>query len=136
MIERIDLVLRDVQAWELSADIWTLSGLMHELPLESGRRAEILLALQRAIDVADPDDLPGTVAEARAELADVLSRPASASAHRTVAVGPRPHRQRLVVADPGDDPQVRADVLQRRRSSPTPTRPSSSRAPRPSSTPG
>ncbi len=87
VIERIDLVLRDVQAWELMADIWTLSGLMHELPIESGRRAEILLALQRAIDVADPDDLPGTVAEARAELTEVLSRPASASAHRTVAVG-------------------------------------------------
>jgi alpha-mannosidase len=87
VIERIDLVLRDVQAWELMADIWTLSGLMHELPLESGRRAEILLALQRAIDVADPDDLPGTVAQARAELTEVLSRPASASAHRTVAVG-------------------------------------------------
>ncbi len=87
VIERVDLVLRDVQAWELLADVWTLSGLMHELPLESGRRAEILLALQRAIDAADPDDMAGTVESARAELTEVLSRPASASAHRTVAVG-------------------------------------------------
>jgi alpha-mannosidase len=45
------------------------------------------MALQRAIDAADPDDLPGTVAAARAELAGVSSQPASASAHRTVAVG-------------------------------------------------
>ena len=87
VIERIDLVLRDVEAWELNADIWTLSGLLHELPITSGRRADILLALQRAIDVADPDDFPGTVEAARAELADVLSRPAYASAHKTVAVG-------------------------------------------------
>ncbi len=87
VIEKIDLVLRDVEAWELNADIWTLAGLMHELPISSGRRADILLALQRAIDVADPDDLPGTVADARAELTEVLSRPATASAHQTVAVG-------------------------------------------------
>jgi alpha-mannosidase len=86
-IGRVDLVLRDLLAWELQADIWTLEGLMRELPTTSGRRAEILLALQRAIDLADPDDLPGTLPAARAELADVLSRPASASAHRTVGVG-------------------------------------------------
>ena len=87
LLRQLELVLRDVQVGELAADIVTLSGLMHELPLSSSRRAEILVALQRAVDVADPDDLAGTAEEARNELADVLSRPASASAHRVVAVG-------------------------------------------------
>ena len=87
VLQQLELVLRDVQVSELAADIVTLSGLMHELPLSSSRRAEILVALQRAVDVADPDDLAGTAADARRELADVLSRPASASAHRVVAVG-------------------------------------------------
>ena len=87
VLRQLELVLRDVQVSELGADIVTLSGLMHELPLSSSRRAEILVALQRAVDVADPDDPAGTAAEARSQLADVLSRPASASAHRVVAVG-------------------------------------------------
>jgi alpha-mannosidase len=87
LIKELDLALRDLQAWELRADIWSLSGLMAELPQESSWRAEILHALQRAIDVADPDDLGNTVSAARAKLVSVLSRPASASAHRVVAVG-------------------------------------------------
>ncbi len=86
-LRRLELVLRDVAVTELQADLFTLGGLMAELPLGSSRRAEILAALQRAVDTADPDDLAGTAAQARAELADVLSRPASASAHRVVAVG-------------------------------------------------
>ncbi len=87
VIKTLDLVLRDVEVWDLRADIWTLSGLMAELPLASSRRAEILFALQRAVDVADPDDMAGTAAAARAELREVLRRPAAASAHRAVAVG-------------------------------------------------
>ncbi len=86
-LHQLELVLRDVAVWELRADIWTLTGLMNELPLGSSRRAEILMALQRAVDIADPDDLAGTAADARTELADVLARPASASAHRVVGVG-------------------------------------------------
>ncbi|CAA9335606.1 MAG: GH38, partial [uncultured Friedmanniella sp.] len=86
-LAQLELVLRDVAVWELQADLFTLGGLMAELPLASSRRAEILMALQRAVDVADPDDLAGTAPDARAELADVLSRPAAASAHRVAAVG-------------------------------------------------
>ena len=86
-LRRLELVLRDVAVWELQADIFTLGGLMAELPLGSSRRAEILMALQRAVDTADPDDPAGTAADARAELADALGRPASASAHRVVAIG-------------------------------------------------
>lgn len=86
-LNQLELVLRDVAVWELQADLFTLGGLMAELPTTSPRRAEILMALQRAVDVADPDDLAGTAPDARAELADVLSRPAAASAHRVAAVG-------------------------------------------------
>ncbi|MFZ1117896.1 MAG: alpha-mannosidase, partial [Propionibacteriaceae bacterium] len=87
VIKKLDLALKNVRVWELRADIWTLSGLMHELPMDSSRRAEILFALQRAIDVTDPDDVAGTAVAARQELTEALSRPASASAHRIVAVG-------------------------------------------------
>ena len=87
VIKKLALGLRDIAVWELRADIWTLAGLMNELPVSSSWRAEILVALQRAIDVADPDDIAGTAAAARAELAEALAQPASASAHRVVAVG-------------------------------------------------
>ncbi|WP_346960607.1 glycoside hydrolase family 38 C-terminal domain-containing protein [uncultured Arthrobacter sp.] len=73
--------------WELSQDIGTLSGLMHELPMELPRRHEILRALERMLDVMDPDDVPGTAAAGRAALAEVLARPAYASAHQLVATG-------------------------------------------------
>jgi alpha-mannosidase len=73
--------------WELHQDIWTLRGLMHELPMELPRRHEILRALEHMLDVVDPDDVPGTAAGGRAALAGVLARPAYASAHQLVATG-------------------------------------------------
>ena len=53
VIKKLALALKNVEVWELRADIGTLSGLMHELPIDSSRRAEILFALQRAIDATD-----------------------------------------------------------------------------------
>ena len=73
--------------WELQQDIWTLAGLMHELPMEQPRRHEILRALERMMDAMDPDDIAGTAAAGRRVLAAVLSRPAYASAHQLVATG-------------------------------------------------
>lgn len=73
--------------WELQQDIWTLSGLMHELPMEQPRRHEILRALERMMDAMDPDNVAGTAAVGRQALAEVLSRPAYASAHQLVATG-------------------------------------------------
>ncbi|MET4589591.1 glycoside hydrolase family 38 C-terminal domain-containing protein [Arthrobacter sp. 754] len=73
--------------WELQQDIRTIAGLMHELPTELPRRHEILRALERMMDLMDPDDVAGTAAAGRAALAEVLSRPAYASAHRLVATG-------------------------------------------------
>jgi len=83
----VDVALLDRPVWELLADVRTLDGLAAQLPTELSRRAEVLRALDRAVDALDPDDVPGTAAAARAELAGVLAAPASASAHRVHAVG-------------------------------------------------
>ncbi|HKU35877.1 MAG TPA: glycoside hydrolase family 38 C-terminal domain-containing protein [Paenarthrobacter sp.] len=84
---RIAIAELNETVWELNQDVWTLTGLMHELPMELPRRHEILRALERMLDVMDPDDIPGTAAEGRAVLAEVLKRPAYASAHELVATG-------------------------------------------------
>lgn len=73
--------------WELQQDVWTLAGLMEQLPLELPRRHEILRALERMMDVMDPDEVAGTAAAGRDALAEVLARPAYASAHQLVATG-------------------------------------------------
>ncbi len=83
----IDLALRDVTVWELQQDVWTLNGLMHELPFDLPRRHEVLRALERMLDVVDPHDVAGTAAAGREALASVLASPAYGSAHRVTAVG-------------------------------------------------
>ena len=84
---RIEIAELNRTVWQLQQDIVTLSGLMHELPMELPRRHEILRALERMLDVMDPDDVPGTATAGRAVLAEVLARPAYASAHQLVATG-------------------------------------------------
>lgn len=73
--------------WELQQDVWTLAGLMEQLPLELPRRHDILRALERMMDVMDPDDVAGTATAGREALAGVLASPAYASAHQLVATG-------------------------------------------------
>ncbi len=87
VLRRADIGILDVTVWELLQDVAVLRGLMGALPAESPRRAEILRALERMIDVTDPEDVAGTAVDARAELVGVLARPASASAHSLHAVG-------------------------------------------------
>lgn len=84
---RIAIAELNQTVWELQQDIWTLAGLMHELPMEQPRRHEILRALERMMDAMDPDNVAGTAAAGRQVLAEVLSRPAYASAHHLVATG-------------------------------------------------
>ncbi|HEY9409774.1 MAG TPA: glycoside hydrolase family 38 C-terminal domain-containing protein [Jiangellaceae bacterium] len=84
---RIDIALLDEQVWALAQDVAALRGLMYELPVDRPRRHEILRALERMLDVLDPDDVSGSAAAGRHELADVLASPATASAHRLYAVG-------------------------------------------------
>ena len=86
-LRRVDVAMRDVVVWNLERDIWTLTGLMDELSADLPRTGEILRALEAAVDRMDPDDISGTAAAGREILAPVLARPASASAHRIVAVG-------------------------------------------------
>ncbi|WP_030917056.1 alpha-mannosidase [Streptomyces sp. NRRL B-24720] len=82
-----DLAVLDEEVWHLVLDIEVLSELMHELPADRSRRHEILRALEGMLDALDLHDVAGTAAAGRAELADALSRPASASAHRISAAG-------------------------------------------------
>ncbi|MFC9607095.1 alpha-mannosidase [Streptomyces niveus] len=86
-LEQAEIAVREDEVWHLIHDIEVLEELMHELPLGSSRRHEILHALRRAADAVVPGDVANTAAEARRRLADVLSRPAHASAHTLSAVG-------------------------------------------------
>ncbi|PZF53334.1 alpha-mannosidase [Curtobacterium sp. MCSS17_008] len=86
-LRALELVERDDTVWELQQDVWVLRGLMAELPTDGTRGADVLRVLERAADALDPDDVAGTAADARAVLAPALAVPASAAAHRAVAVG-------------------------------------------------
>ncbi|WP_326784823.1 alpha-mannosidase [Streptomyces sp. NBC_00151] len=82
-----DLAVLDEDVWHLVLDAEVLSELMYELDPQRPRRHEILRALENMLDVLDLHDVSGTATAARAELTEVLSRPASASAHRVSATG-------------------------------------------------
>jgi len=86
-LRRLELALRDVAVWELDQDLFTLSGLLLELPAGTQRRAEVREALDRVVDAVDPQDVAGTAQAGRDVLRPVLERPASASAHQAYAVG-------------------------------------------------
>jgi alpha-mannosidase len=86
-LRRLQLALLDETVWELLQDVWTLDGLMRQLPATLPRRAEILRALDRMVDAVDPEDIAGTAAAGRQALAAVLASPAYASAHHIAAVG-------------------------------------------------
>ncbi|GAA3722250.1 alpha-mannosidase [Streptomyces tremellae] len=86
-IGRMDLAVFDETVWDLVLDLEVLGELMVELPVEGARRWEVLRAVERALDAVDLQDVGGTAAAARAELADVLAEPAHPAAHRISAVG-------------------------------------------------
>ncbi|MCX5385777.1 glycoside hydrolase family 38 C-terminal domain-containing protein [Streptomyces sp. NBC_00083] len=86
-LTRMDLAVFDETVWRLVIDLEVLGELMHELPVESARRWDILRAVDRALDALDLQDVNGTAQAARAELTGVLASPAEPSAHRISAVG-------------------------------------------------
>ncbi|RZU11393.1 alpha-mannosidase [Kribbella rubisoli] len=86
-LARADLAVLDEDVWHLNLDAEVLWELMRELPIHDARRHEILRALERMLDVLDMQDIPASAGRARQELAEVLARPAHASAHRISAVG-------------------------------------------------
>jgi alpha-mannosidase len=83
----IDVALLDVAVWQLDQEFLALAGLMAQLNQATVRPAEILRALEHAIDAMDPDDVAGTASAGRAAIAGVLAKPANASAHRISAIG-------------------------------------------------
>ncbi|MGW3345314.1 alpha-mannosidase [Nonomuraea rubra] len=87
VLTRMDLAVFDKTVWELVMDLEVLGELMLELPVDGTRRWELLRAVERALDAIDLQDVGGTAAAARAELAGVLASPAVPSAHRISAVG-------------------------------------------------
>ena len=86
-LKRAELAVLHTDVWNLLLDIAVLNELRAELPTDLPRRHEILRALERALDALDYDDIPGSAALAREQLAPVLAKPAYASAHRIYAVG-------------------------------------------------
>jgi alpha-mannosidase len=86
-VVRADLAVFNRDVWELLLDIEVLNSLKNELGDREPRRWEIQRALDRALDRLDFQDVAGTAALARAELTEVLSRPAHASAHQITAAG-------------------------------------------------
>ncbi len=82
-----DVAVLDEDVWHLRLDTEVLSELMRELSTDDPRRHEILRALERMLDDLDVHDVTGTAARARAALADVIARPAHASAHTISATG-------------------------------------------------
>jgi alpha-mannosidase len=86
-LQRADLTVLHADVWELVQDLEVLSQLMYELPVDGPRRWEILRAVERALDTLSLDDVPGTAAAARGDLAPALATPAHASAHLVSAVG-------------------------------------------------
>ncbi|WP_406372618.1 glycosyl hydrolase-related protein [Streptomyces sp. NBC_01550] len=86
-LARMDLAVFDENVWNLVQDLEVLGELMAELPVEGARRWDVLRAVGRALDKVDLQDVNGTAAAARAELATVLAAPAEPSAHRISAVG-------------------------------------------------
>ncbi|ACZ87804.1 alpha-mannosidase [Streptosporangium roseum] len=86
-LARMELAIFDETVWQLVIDLEVLGELMAELPVDGARRWELLRAVERALDAIDLQDVNGTAAAARAELAGVLATPAAPSAHRISAVG-------------------------------------------------
>ncbi|MEV8214114.1 glycoside hydrolase family 38 C-terminal domain-containing protein [Leifsonia sp. NPDC077715] len=84
---RLEAARRDLTVWELLQDVVTLDGLVDVLPRDGARRAQIVHALERMVDVMDPDDVSGTAAAGRDALAGALAAPAASSALRVSAVG-------------------------------------------------
>jgi len=86
-LRQAELAVFHADVWELVQDLEVLGQLMQELPVDGPRRWEILRAVERALDTLSLDDVPGTAAAARGELAPALATPAHASAHLVSAVG-------------------------------------------------
>ncbi|MDQ6727323.1 MAG: alpha-mannosidase, partial [Actinomycetota bacterium] len=80
---RCDLAVRRRDVYALACDLRTVLELVEAVE----RDWDLLDALAATFAAVDPDDVPGSVAAARAALAPVLAQPAGEGAHRITAVG-------------------------------------------------
>ncbi|MHA6668358.1 alpha-mannosidase [Homoserinimonas sp. A447] len=87
VLRDVRIAVLDLAVWELLQDFRALGSLAQELPAASPRLAEVLRAIDQALDVLDPVDLHGTADAGRDALSTVLASPAVTSAHRVHAVG-------------------------------------------------
>ena len=111
-VGRVDLGVPDLDVTGLHHDLRTLIGLAGQLDPDSTRAREIAVAIDRSLDALDALDVSGTAADARAALAEVLSRPAVAVGPPDLGRRPRPHRLGLALA-------AARDVRKCARTSPT-----------------
>jgi alpha-mannosidase len=74
-LARLEMGLLDHPVWTLNRQTGVLLGLARELPADRARRAQILTALQNAMDELDTNNISGTAAAASARLKSVLSKP-------------------------------------------------------------
>ena len=87
-LARAEVAPLNTEVWHLVLEIDFLLRLGWQLDAGAGsRKLRMLHSLGRAADALDLADIPGSAAAARAELAEFLSRPASASEHRVTAIG-------------------------------------------------
>lgn len=86
-LNRAELTVTHPEVVALVHDFDVLGGLIRELALGTPRRAQVTVAVGRALDALDLADVAATASAARAELADVLARPAVPSAHHVSAIG-------------------------------------------------
>ncbi|QMU96510.1 alpha-mannosidase [Microbacterium esteraromaticum] len=86
-VRHMDLAVFEESVFELALDLEVLIELQAELPETSPRRMRILQALDNALDALDLQRIVETAPDARAQLVEVLTSPADASAHRIAAIG-------------------------------------------------
>jgi alpha-mannosidase len=86
-LARADVAVLDEEVQALALDVQVLHELALTLTPGDPRRERVRAGLERLLDTLDAHDVPGSAAQARAEVADLLAAPAAPSAHRVSAVG-------------------------------------------------
>jgi alpha-mannosidase len=87
VLRQADLAVVETEVRALGHDVDVLLGTVTTMLDGDPRRARVLTALLDMADHLDTNDIAGGAADARDRLAEVLSDPAGASAHRVSAVG-------------------------------------------------
>src|SRR5690606_23858091 len=72
----VELVIPNTEVVALHHDLEVAGDLAAALPLDQARRWQLVATIGRALDRLDLDDIVGTAAAARAELAPALALPA------------------------------------------------------------